>query len=303
MGYFGIRSEFKVKKVFQIETQVIFYSLLGLFVALLFRREMGFEKVVMTFFPIVFNQYWFITAYLMVYILSPFLNRLLLELDEVLFRRLITIFIVFWSIIPFFSLREKTGLFWNQFIWFIVMYAIGGYLRLNKNIFSEKIYWITLLTCSTMLISSVVLANLLQKYFPILEGHTTYAGWSNSPLIICVSLSMIRLVECRPIGHKKWINYLSAGTLGIYLFHENVYISDILWNYLFNNSGYIGSYAIVVHIIVAVVFVFSTGSTIDIFRRFLFKKSEIALSSVSDRIEMMLKKSEQKINKIFSNGS
>ena len=89
MGYFGIQSKFNVKKVFQMEAQVVFYSLFGLFAALLFKCRMSFGKVVMTFFPTVFNQYWFITAYIMVYIISPFINRLLLKLDGIHFRRLI----------------------------------------------------------------------------------------------------------------------------------------------------------------------------------------------------------------------
>ena len=75
MGYFGIRSEFKIKKVIQLEAQVIFYSLFGLCIALIFKSKLSFSAIVVTLFPIIFNQYWYITAYIMVYILSPFLNK------------------------------------------------------------------------------------------------------------------------------------------------------------------------------------------------------------------------------------
>lgn len=302
MGYFGIQSKFKVKKVFQMEAQVIFYSLLGLFVALLFRCEISLSKVVMTFFPTVFNQYWFITAYIMVYILSPFINRLLLKLDGVQFRRMIAILMAYWCFVPFLTLQENTGLFWNQFIWFVVMYVIGVNLRQNESVFPKRIYLVTLLICNAILIASVIGTNLLSAYIPKLTEYTTYTRWSNSPLIICVCISMIRLVECEQIGHIKWINFLATGTLGIYLFHENVFISDILWNNLFNNIEYIGSYAIVIHIMVAIVFVFLTGSVIDVLRRLLFVKMDIVFSFLSDGVEKRVKDYEQEIDKILSNG-
>ena len=302
MGYFGIQSTFKVKKVFQMEAQVIFYSLFGLFTALLFKCEISFRKVVMTFFPAVLCQYWFISAYIMVYILSPFINRLLLQLDAVQFRRLIAIFLAFRSVVPFFTLQETSGLFWNQFIWFVVMYVIGAYLRSNKRVFSNKIHLVSLLICNVVLIASVIGINWLSVYIPKLAKYTTYARWSNSPLVICMCISMIRLVECRQIGHIKWINYLAAGTLGIYLFHENIFIRDILWNSLFNNTKYIGSYTIVIHIIAAITFVFLTGSLIDVLRRLLFLKMDTVFSFISDGVEKKVKDYEQKIDKILRNG-
>lgn len=302
MGYFGIQSKFNVKKVFQMEAQVVFYSLFGLFAALLFKCRMSFGKVVMTFFPTVFNQYWFITAYIMVYIISSFINRSLLKLDGIHFRRLIAIFIAFWCAVPFFTLQENSGLFWNQFIWFVVMYVIGAYLRLNKRVFPKRTYLLVLLICNVILVASVIGTNWLSAYILKLAEYTTYARWSNSPLIICVCISMMRLVECRQIGHIKWINYLATGTLGIYLFHENVFIRDILWNNLFNNTEYIGSYAIVIHIMAAIAFVFLTGSVIDVLRRLLFVKTNTVFSFISDGVEKKVKDYEQKIDKIFNNG-
>lgn len=292
MGYFGIRSEFKIKKAIQLEAQVIFYSLFGLCIALIFKSKLSFSAIVVTFFPIIFNQYWYITAYIMVYILSPFLNKALLELNEVQYRRLIAIMMTFWCIIPFFSLQENSGLFWNQFIWFIVMYDIGGYLRLNRKLFSERIYWAVLLISNIILILSVVGINWLSYYFPRLEGYTTYTRWSNCPLIICVCISMMRLVECRNTGYSKLINFLASGTLGIYLFHENVFIKDIIWNKLFNSFQYIGSYTIVLHIVMAIAFIYVMGSIIDMIRRFLFMKMETVFSFVSNRIEKKVERYE-----------
>ena len=289
MGYYGIYSKFKVKKVIQLEAQVIFYSLFGLCTALIFKSRLNIGTIGVTFFPILFNQYWFITAYMMVYILSPFLNKALLELNVIQYRKFIAVLMLFWCIVPFFSLQESSGLFWNQFIWFVVMYIVGGYLRRNRKMFSERIYCTVFLISNMLMILSVVGMNWLAHYFPVFEGYTTYTRWSNCPLIICICISMMRLVECRDIRYNKWINYLAAGTLGIYLFHENVFIKDILWNKLFNQSQYIGSYAIIMHIVVAIILVYVLGSIIDMIRRYFFGKMETVFSYISNKIEKRVK--------------
>lgn len=301
MGYFGVSSTFRVKKVIQLEAQIIFYSFLGFCIALVFKCEMNLGAIAATIFPNVFNHYWFITAYLMVYILSPYINKTLLSLSNVQFRRLILIIVFFWCIIPFFSLQENNGLFWNQFIWFVVMYVIGAYIRTHKRAFSKRAYWITELICNVFLILSVIAINWGGTIFPALMQYTTYFRWSNSPLIICICISMVRLAECVAIKQNKVINFLAAGTLGIYLFHENVFIRELLWDRLFSFDD-IGSYTIAIYFFMVLLSVFLIGSMIDAIRRLLFVKLDAIFSFISSSIDIRLKKNEKKIDQIFSNG-
>lgn len=290
MGYYGISSNFRIKKVVKLEAQVLFYSILGLGIAILCRFNLSFGETVISIFPFVFGQYWYISAYFMVYILSPFINKMVLGLSQSEYQKLVGISMIFWCIIPFFTLREDSGLFWNQFIWFIVMYVVGGYLRIYKTNFSKKYYWLVLCGSNIILIMSVVIINISSCYIPQMRDYTTYFRWSNSPIIMIMCIAIMRLAERGNIGNNKWINSLARGTLGVYLFHENVFIQKILWNNVFNNSKYFYSYGIVLHFIIAILLVFLAGNSIEIIRKILFEKMDGIFSSFAYKIENIIER-------------
>ena len=77
-GYFSVEKDFNVKRVFKLWLQIFCYSV-GF---MLFFRITGIEKLnnvdtIKTFFPFAYNQYWFMTAYLYLMVLTPFINKLL----------------------------------------------------------------------------------------------------------------------------------------------------------------------------------------------------------------------------------
>ena len=71
-GYFLLRSHFGWRKVFKLVATVWVYSvIIYLTIALV---EGNFDPILCAkaFFPVIYRQYWFMTAYLIAYILSPF---------------------------------------------------------------------------------------------------------------------------------------------------------------------------------------------------------------------------------------
>ena len=74
-GYFSVEKDFNVKRVFKLWLQIFCYSV-GF---MLFFRITGIEKLnnvdtIKTFFPFAYNQYWFMTAYLYLMVLTPFIK-------------------------------------------------------------------------------------------------------------------------------------------------------------------------------------------------------------------------------------
>ena len=73
-GYFQCTSRFKLKRVVSTWVQVVVYSV-GMYIAakLLF-GGFSVSTLLKSALPVVTDQYWFITAYLLMYMVSPFLN-------------------------------------------------------------------------------------------------------------------------------------------------------------------------------------------------------------------------------------
>ena len=92
-GYFLIDSTFKWKKVFLLWGEVFFYTFLLFFVNknVKFNNNIKLEDYIKTFFPICTKHYWFMTIYILLYILSPYLNILIRAMRKESYRNLIVV--------------------------------------------------------------------------------------------------------------------------------------------------------------------------------------------------------------------
>lgn len=77
-GYFLINSKFKPKKLLSLFIQVWFFSI-SIYLIFLISGGISFTwgSFLCNIFPVVTSQYWFITTYIGLYLLSPFINKLL----------------------------------------------------------------------------------------------------------------------------------------------------------------------------------------------------------------------------------
>lgn len=99
-AYFMCEKEFKLKRVFKIWLQVFFYSIsIYLLTLVLGLNEFSMLQFIKNILPIICNQYSFVTAYIMLLILSPFLNKVIEVFDKGLYEKLvITLIIMFFCI-------------------------------------------------------------------------------------------------------------------------------------------------------------------------------------------------------------
>lgn len=270
----------------KIEEQILFYTVLGLLLYIVINQHMcPFSSLLLSVFPVAFGQYWFMTAYVVVYIMAPFLNKLLLLLDQESYIKLLILEIVLWGIIPFFTLQQATGMGFSQLIWFVVMYTLGGYLYLYKSKVSTRSYFFAVLLCIATILIIVVGMNYVGRNNAMIFNHVTYFRWSNSPVIIIFSLCLFRFFEKWNMKNSSIINFLASGTLGIYLFHENIFIQPIIWRYIVNGKAVYDSIWIIVNSFAGIIFVFVVGEILDFLQKKLSNRTEYIRVKISDLIE------------------
>lgn len=91
-GYFMVNSQFRLKKLLKLFAQILFYSLLIFALFLITgKSEYSHGLLVNTLFPVSTNAWWFVTAYIIMYCLSPFLNILIKHCN----KRLHLILVIF----------------------------------------------------------------------------------------------------------------------------------------------------------------------------------------------------------------
>ena len=84
-GYYNIEKNkvFRIDKIIILVLQVVFYSVVLYFLLVIFKQiDFNFINMVKAILPISFKQYWFITAYISLYIIMPFLNIFLKSISK-----------------------------------------------------------------------------------------------------------------------------------------------------------------------------------------------------------------------------
>ena len=78
-GYFMINQSLKLKKLFMLWLQIFIYSagIMLIMTCLKIYNPTGIFDVLKYFLPISYNIYWFATAYIGMYLFTPFINSLL----------------------------------------------------------------------------------------------------------------------------------------------------------------------------------------------------------------------------------
>jgi surface polysaccharide O-acyltransferase-like enzyme len=128
-GYFLIESQFKIKKLLVLWTQVLFFSvsLFSILCALGY-EQFSLKSLIESCLPCSFNQYWFIRVYLYMYMCVPFLNILLRNLNQKCHLSLIGLGVILMVIpasIPGISVFNDAGS--NGVLWFFMLYAVNAF--------------------------------------------------------------------------------------------------------------------------------------------------------------------------------
>jgi surface polysaccharide O-acyltransferase-like enzyme len=279
-GYYLCNSKATLKKVILLIIEVLFYNFLlyiiGSNVGYNFNTNTIIEKANMLF-PIITKRYWFITVYLLVYILSPFYNKLIESFDKRNFQKFILINFILWSMIPtiFGLIYNNTEgiIYYNRFIWLSFMYFVGAYIRKYniKCLSSKKGSLLTTLITFAIMIASIIVIHLFKEKFMIIGTSETAYFWTpNNILMFILSISFFKFFTELKIKSNKFINKISSATLGIYLLHDGCLAPYIFTN-IFNNNIKVYTDNAIVHILIATSIIFITGVIIELIRQSIEK--------------------------------
>lgn len=240
-AYFLCQSEFKIKRIFLLWLEVLFYSIIiGLPSALTSSIKEG-GAFITIFFPILFNEYWFATVFMGMLVLSPFINMTLRAFTEKTLRYFCLILLLLFSVIPSFIGPFSRWLSYGGscgILWFVVLYYIAAYIRMYVDLEVLQKKKITLLIFGLFFSVFAALSRfviVLGSYHLI--GHAVGGGFFYGNNIIFNVIGTITiflfflLIKINNIHVSLVINALAKSSFAVYLIHENPFISPILTEY------------------------------------------------------------------------
>ncbi len=291
-GYFSIKSKFTIKKLLKLEGQVLFYSIsfLILFLTVLTPTEpIGIKVILKSLLPIIYSSYWFVTTYIILMILSSYINILILNMNKTIHIKLICILVFIWSIISNFTLGDLS---YSNLGCFMTLYLIAAYIRKYvdiSNINLKLIRKITTITTLLLFLSVIVFNYIGNKYnINILLKHSTYFKKDNSILILIISVGLF-LICLSYNFHNSIINRIASTTFGVYLIHDNYFVRPFIWETMLHcKENYYSSY-LIIHAICSIIIVYIGCTLIELLRQITIEKVYFKLLE-SNRIKSLIMK-------------
>jgi hypothetical protein len=223
-------------------------------------------------FPFIFRRYWFVTTYIILYFLAPYINKLLDNLSKEDNVKLICFFVFFVSFLPTFT---KLDFYGNELIQFIMFYIIGAYFKkYQDNVFSrsKKNNYIFFVICALMLISSVIVLDILQVKYNISFVESTYFFSRYSFIALMFSISLFNIFVNKKEFYSKTINVISSCVFGIYLLSDHNIVRRFLWVDILKNNEFVNSNYFVLHFIISIFLVFIVCGIVEYVRKHTLEK-------------------------------
>ena len=300
-GYFSYSSKnYNWRRIFTVWRPAIFYSLAFLVLAIVLKMpdaELSFPlniRIMKSVFPVTMNAYWFVSSYIVLSILMPYLKGFLDSLDfKKIFKLILIMALV--SIVPNMISYVFAGISTSIFSFpSAIFYAIVGY---SINRFQDKISRIG--SVRLVVLSGIGFLLYLACSLAIRFASTrlNYSYLSNAILIdtMCLPcmLSSVPLVVVfsRLKFVSKFINYVASLTFGVYLVHSNVYVVSYIWEQNDFLRTFVASHFSFAHFLLyfslTVFLVYGLSSVVEAVRKFIVSKTVSLTSkirSVQDNI-------------------
>lgn len=278
-GYFLINNNknlFNFRRIKKTWDQVFFYSVgfevFFIVLYFVFKERLDLSNLLESFFPITTSQWWFASTYFALYLIHPFLNKLLLSLDQKTYQNILLVAGFCWCIIPTFA---KSSYESNSLLWFIFIYSLSGYIKLYG--FNSKLknyhYAVTALLVSVLTYFSSVVISILGLKADYFSLESTYFYSTQSLSVLVISVCLFMTFATTNIKNNKFINIIASATFGVYLIHENHYLRNVFWQTIFKNSSYQNSIMIIPVSIIAVVLVYTACTIIELIRQYFVEKT------------------------------
>jgi surface polysaccharide O-acyltransferase-like enzyme len=231
---------------------ILFLVNLGLLVANMpseLNQINSWHNIVASLFPILFGTYWFLSAFFIMTLAVPLLNKLLNSLDARLTRSLIflLVFITFiWKYI------NPNIAYFTDVCYFVTLYVIGASIRRYKDLIPKINLFMTVGTVIFCYLICVIGTHILSQGYVFTTswgypGNLFTAGPGASPIfaVVAGTILFVWIIQKPDPENEegslgKVINFVSPATLGIYLIHENFIVKQWLWNFVFRNPEPVG---------------------------------------------------------------
>lgn len=291
-GYFLCVSEFKWSKFFRIWFQIFSISLIICAILFLLKipvigfynddypkldydlaaKTVNLKDIFRSLTPVIHNNNWYGTCYLVFYLFVPFLNNFIKKCDKNTHFKLCILTTILFTIVPMIPDQNVLNVV-NLFIFFLG-YFICSYVRFYSPeiLKNQKL----LVSCFVLMIFIFIcwipFVNIFCDIFPYFKNHNVKLlnfmfGWIDRFPLVFASFLLFCIFRNLNIRSNFIIVAISNATFSVYLIHENRLLKYFLWHKIFRIKNFYESDFLILYMIFAIIVVFIGCMIFDLIRR------------------------------------
>lgn len=224
-GYFSISHDsIKMRKIVSLLVDVAFWGICGYCLAVLVGwKGVEFKETIKVALPILFNNRWFVKAYIILLLFAPFINMTFNLISKKSYNYLLLIFTCLFCIWPSFLPYPPVNVFGYGFMHFVFLYLIAGYI--------SKFIDVTLLSSSKL-----VFAFLLMLLLVILSSFFMNMAWAYNYLFVVLLAIALFILFLKMSIKSRCINVLASCAFGVFLIHTSDFFGPLVYEKFFKVS-------------------------------------------------------------------
>lgn len=275
-GYFQCTSKFKLKRLASVWLQAACYSVALYVITGVSTGNFTVTGFIKSGMVVTMNQYWFVSAYFLMYAVSPFLNYAIQAMSKKMHFLcccvLLGIFSVAHNLVYISDFGNVRG--GSSLLWFCVLYVVAAYIRLHVPVEPKHSRrWFALYAiCGTLIAVERFAAYAITPMFfgRVVLDSLFYANNSILNAAAAISLFMaVRSMEIKNAAVGRIIGFFAPLAFGVYLIHDHPAVRPRLWGWL-NPADYAESAWMVGYALVCVVCIFVVCCLVEWVRQKLF---------------------------------
>lgn len=229
-GFVNVEKKFKIKNLISLWLQAFFISVVAFLIKVGLKEEtFSITLLLKSMLPVIFNEWWYFTAYFLLFFFIPILNSAMEKYSKVCMGALIIVLGVAFCGLGYISPYDVFGLIDGySFLWLAYLYLIGAYIKkynLKIKVKGKPIK-------SGCYLLGCLLASFL--HFAINMVYSYLSGWTKVPVqsnylfvlnVLSAVLLLLYFVNIN-VKSSKALSFFSSTTFGVYLIHMAIGVTD-----------------------------------------------------------------------------
>lgn len=225
-GYLCIHSNCRYSRIVNLWLAAVFWGVVMLLACSLCGYSVAGESYLDAVLPIWHDQYWFLSAYFMMFLIMPLMNKAILAMTRKEFRQLfaaVAIFVCGYSMLGADVFGLRSG---YSFPWLCMVYVIGAYIRLFNPCRWRKL-------CCFMSAVGIAIATAfaylsLRHFLP--NVRFSFVSYVSAPTLSIAILIFMGSLQIE-FGERmsRIVKAVAATTFGIYLIHVQPFVWRNIW--------------------------------------------------------------------------